>query len=607
MATMIPSDIDEFHTDGERRFYEFLQSVAKPDQKYTCWYLPDVEGREPDFILFCDEIGLLIFEVKDWALGQIRKATPQTFTVKMGKESRELKNPLRQARDYFESLRDRIRDDGRLISEDPRHHGNPKVPIDYGVVFPNINRYEYRRQKLEKVIDTGKAFFWDDLHSDSDICRDNSGKCFRKALSQMFQPRFKFKLTGTEYHHLKQLLFPVVRIDQPERNTCAYIDPSERCNVLDDSQEAIARKCCAGSQIVVGPSGSGKTLVLAHKAAFLQEYNPAIKNILFVCFNITLVNYIKRLLAEKRVPLGSWGVEVYHFFELCSKILGEEVQYEKEEAEYYELVVEETLSKLETYGIEYDAILVDEGQDFSQGMIEIVVGLLYDETNNLTIALDEGQNIYGRSLAWQREGKKGPANVESIAKVYRNTVEIRDFAREFVEQTGSGDKETDSTYCDLHGPKPELRQLEDVFHAAGYVAETIKALSDQQEYPLAEMAILYARKSVKENGGLVLPELLAKALDSQGIMSNWISEDYRAKRSYDITTESISISTIHSAKGLDYACVFLMGLDQLEPGVWSEAQIKRLVYVAITRARHRLFIAYVEETRLISELISCVI
>ena len=50
-----------------------------------------------------------------------------------------------------------------------------------------------------------------------------------------------------------------------------------------------------------------------------------------------------------------------------------------------------------------------------------------------------------------------------------------------------------------------------------------------------------------------------------------------------------------------------MGLDQLEPGVWSEAQIKRLVYVAITRARHRLFIAYVEETRLISELISCVI
>ena len=51
MATMIPKDIDEFKTEGEKRFYRFLESVAKPDQKYTIWYLPDVEGREPDFIL----------------------------------------------------------------------------------------------------------------------------------------------------------------------------------------------------------------------------------------------------------------------------------------------------------------------------------------------------------------------------------------------------------------------------------------------------------------------------------------------------------------------------------------------------------------------------
>jgi len=30
MATMIPSDIEDFNTKGERRFYEFLQAVAKP-------------------------------------------------------------------------------------------------------------------------------------------------------------------------------------------------------------------------------------------------------------------------------------------------------------------------------------------------------------------------------------------------------------------------------------------------------------------------------------------------------------------------------------------------------------------------------------------------
>ena len=45
MATMIPGGIEEFKTDGERRFYRFLESVAKPDHEFTTWYLPDIEGR----------------------------------------------------------------------------------------------------------------------------------------------------------------------------------------------------------------------------------------------------------------------------------------------------------------------------------------------------------------------------------------------------------------------------------------------------------------------------------------------------------------------------------------------------------------------------------
>ena len=54
MATMIPDSIGEFTTEGERKFYRFLESVAKPDNKYTAWYSPDIEGMEPDFILFCN-------------------------------------------------------------------------------------------------------------------------------------------------------------------------------------------------------------------------------------------------------------------------------------------------------------------------------------------------------------------------------------------------------------------------------------------------------------------------------------------------------------------------------------------------------------------------
>ena len=52
---MIPADIEVFTTEEEKSFYRFLHSVAKPDHKYFCWYLPDISGREPDFLLYSEK------------------------------------------------------------------------------------------------------------------------------------------------------------------------------------------------------------------------------------------------------------------------------------------------------------------------------------------------------------------------------------------------------------------------------------------------------------------------------------------------------------------------------------------------------------------------
>jgi len=34
MAVMIPDDVEDFCTNGERHFYGFLKNAAKPDSKY---------------------------------------------------------------------------------------------------------------------------------------------------------------------------------------------------------------------------------------------------------------------------------------------------------------------------------------------------------------------------------------------------------------------------------------------------------------------------------------------------------------------------------------------------------------------------------------------
>ncbi len=54
---MIPNDVEEFGTDGERVFFNFLRSVAKPNSRYIAWYLPDIKDREPDFLLYCEDVG----------------------------------------------------------------------------------------------------------------------------------------------------------------------------------------------------------------------------------------------------------------------------------------------------------------------------------------------------------------------------------------------------------------------------------------------------------------------------------------------------------------------------------------------------------------------
>ena len=99
MATMIPENVEEFKTEGERQFYKFLEAVAKPDAGHITWYTPDIEGKEPDFILFSRNVGLIVFEVKDWMLDQIREANPQYFRLQVGRDIESRKSPFQQARD----------------------------------------------------------------------------------------------------------------------------------------------------------------------------------------------------------------------------------------------------------------------------------------------------------------------------------------------------------------------------------------------------------------------------------------------------------------------------------------------------------------------------
>jgi len=160
-------------------------------------------------------------------------------------------------------------------------------------------------------------------------------------------------------------------------------------------------------------------------------------------------------------------------------------------------------------------------------------------------------------------------------------------------------------YFEYSGPKPAIKKYQNLDELLNCIAEEVNLLVTEKKYPLSEIAILYTKSKVPGHEIDSLPEMIGRALDSRGVLYDWVSEDYRAKKSYDVTTDSVTVSTIHSVKGFDYAAVFVVGLDFLDQSRWTEEQVDRLVYVAITRARFRLYTPYLFKNKIMNNLLSC--
>ncbi len=105
-----------------------------------------------------------------------------------------------------------------------------------------------------------------------------------------------------------------------------------------------------------GCAGSGKTMLALEKARQFSELG---MNVLLTCFNAPLAEYLKH-----RLP----NVDVYNFHEFCrqaAKKAEQPLPRNVNEQEYYENVLPEALLKAaDKIGRVYDAIIIDEGQDF---------------------------------------------------------------------------------------------------------------------------------------------------------------------------------------------------------------------------------------------------
>ena len=98
-------------------------------------------------------------------------------------------------------------------------------------------------------------------------------------------------------------------------------------------------------------------------------------------------------------------------------------------------------------------------------------------------------------------------------------------------------------------------------------------------------------------------EALEKELRKAGVPAEWVARNYATKSRYDIAKDRLTLCTIHSAKGMDFHTVILLGAETLPEEDASRAvRSSALLFTGITRARERLVIPWFENTGWIPRL-----
>lgn len=616
MARMYPEDIAEYDTTTawEKAAFHFFKEAARPHRDFICIYEPPIGGleKEPDFVLVGKKLGLIVFVVKDWTSQQIRSYTPFQFTLLVSGKREKKENPDKQAKGYVDALMEKLREIPGLLSHLPPHEGELKIPIGRMVVFPNIKWEEYHNRGLHWIIPQEKALLEDDIGEAGEILRDPSGSKFFERVKGSLPFRFQ----GLAQREIEKILFslwPESKIELPQRQGVGKLRFEKEVKALDDAQSRLALRLKPGHQIIKGPPGSGKTLVLVHRCCHVYKYHPQIKKILFVCYNIALVSYLKRLLREKCLGMREVPVRVSHFYALCSEILGTPVHYENEEADYYEHVAEEALSRVEKGESKigpFDAIFIEEGQDFGTEMLRTLFALLRPG-GELVISIDPYQDLYKRTASWKSLGINASGRTMHLKKVYRNTIEIFDFTQRFIGQTPEQGKQLALLphYFAFHGGLPELRRFRSIEEVEEFLVEDLNGCIEGGEYKRSEIAIIYDDKVYGPKrfayDNRALPMRILKELELSGLPATWVSQDVRSKEMFDVTADRISLISIHSSKGLDFDLVYLVGADHIHPTRKDWKNLTTLLYVAMTRAKYRLVIPYVEETELIRRMRHC--
>ena len=233
---------------------------------------------------------------------------------------------------------------------------------------------------------------------------------------------------------------------------------------------------------------------------------------------------------------------------------------------------------------QYDIVVVDEAQDLSANQIRAVVAHLAED-HTTTFVMDAIQRIYPQAFRWREVGVSiRPNDVFTLRTNHRNTVAVARLAASLVRDLPADEDGVvpDPAATAREGPRPQI--------LAGTYSSQLGHALDAITPALASgdtVAFLQPR------GGGWFEDARA-ALAARRIPFCELTRNPE----WPTGPEQVALSTIHSAKGLEFDHVILPGLNQeVTPHGESEGDgsldaLRRLVAMGVGRARKTVALGY---------------
>lgn len=242
----------------------------------------------------------------------------------------------------------------------------------------------------------------------------------------------------------------------------------------------------------------------------------------------------------------------------------------------------------------FDLVMIDEGQDLQQVQLKL---LRYIAKGSFVVAADKGQKIYKTSFTWKDIGINilgGRTKV--LQNSFRSTKQIIQMAHSL--------QLNDSIIQDEEYVAPILPDY------TGPIPDIFVCSSKQTQDAAVISAIQRLRKDdPNATIGILSKEWRSTRRLYYGLQAENIPHEFIEKGKGNAHTEGVKLTTFHSAKGLEFDYVIIIDLihDQDESDTKDDEYMeveRRLLYVAITRAKKYLQLYYFDEPSLLLNEIS---